>query len=81
MSARTANEPTSDVGYTTVGYSLSPQLSISFFVLFWGAIYDLLDGARSPDLSRENTRMLHPFGVAVKRCRQKVRMREYTQVV
>jgi hypothetical protein len=34
MSARAANAPASDAGYTAAGYSLKPQLSISF--LYFG---------------------------------------------
>jgi hypothetical protein len=30
MSARAANEPTNDAGYTTAGFSLMPDLLISF---------------------------------------------------
>ena len=38
MSARISNEPTSDAGYTTAGYSLTPKLSISF-LYFGGSPY------------------------------------------
>ena len=40
MSARVSKEPTSDAGYTTAGYSLKPQLSISFLYSGGESIYD-----------------------------------------